>query len=426
MSRKATRSACPTRWSAASVPTTSPAPGSAGARSEVTSTAREPSRRAELLGRPRHSHPHHLEPRRVARRAERWPPGSAPPADERSVRLCLRDRAAAHLAARQCAAVGAGEDPYPSLAVEDTHHPALRPTEDRARRGDQALGVEPGPRVVTRAVDDLDGRPSPPLEGARGDHHRRAVGHRHRRARGDEQHRCRLTPRSFGHHVDRRPGRCPLLAVRLVVGVDDDRGREPRQRRPRGGTGPDRDRATGRRRSPCLGQERDRALRGREAGRDLLGSPTRGREHEHALDADPVEHLEYHEVWRRAPVRGGGPPAPAKQGPRPPARPNRLPAKEVVPRRAARTRARGPPGKATRSRGTRRGVPPTATRPIRRERRPEPGARVHSMPQGVSARSPQSGTTSTSTTHAPTRRPWRSIRTRLPIAMSGASDGGTR
>ena len=91
---------------------------------------------------------------------------TAPSAAQPATGLVLGHGSPAPGAAGQRAAVGAGQQPGPSGPVEDAHHPPVGPVEDRVEQAGQALGEQPGARIVPGPVDHLDDGPAPPLHGS--------------------------------------------------------------------------------------------------------------------------------------------------------------------------------------------------------------------------------------------------------------------
>ena len=118
--------------------------------------------------------------------------------------------------------------------VATLRRPGERPAPRAPRSPHQPLGEQPGPRIVAATVDHLDTRPAPALAGARGSvttggraRAARAAGTGRRAAHGRP-----VATRPLDHDVHGRPGRRPLFAVGLVVGVEDDGGRQAPRRGP--------------------------------------------------------------------------------------------------------------------------------------------------------------------------------------------------
>ena len=208
--------------------------------------------------------------------------------------------------------------------------------------------------------------------------------------------------------------------------VEHHGGGEAAQRRPRRRSGPDRDHAAVRRGRPPVGQQRDRLAGPADARRDLLGPPTRRREYEDVLGPDPMQHLEHDQVASSAGA-------------------NRSTAGPGAARAASTSATAPPPGESGRSRETPlAGGSCRTTRggdalPRNAESGPAHRHDAHSASSTTGAggpmpleraigfgSTPSVGATSTSTTQAPTRRPCRSIRTRLPTPTASESEGGTR
>ena len=111
-----------------------------------------------------------LQPGRVADRADRRAGLPAPADRTEAAALGLGHRATASGAAGEGAADRAGEEPDPPGPVEHTHHPSAAAFELGPGDGHEALGEEPGPRVVAGAVDHFDRRPPAALHRAVGGH----------------------------------------------------------------------------------------------------------------------------------------------------------------------------------------------------------------------------------------------------------------
>ena len=232
--------------------------------------------RLELLAGPVHPHPQareRVESRRgtppAARghngRADTAPPSPAGPATarpppQRSQRANSPQAAQASRRARPVL-----------FTTQRTRRPAPAAAQ-RTRSTSRVRRTRPG--VVATAVHDLEGRPSGPLLGAGGVTSGPPPGGP-AWGRGSRARRGRLAPGPLGRHLPGAPGGRPLLVVRLVVGVEDDGGRQCRQRGEGGGPGAQRPPPA--RRVPAVGQQRHRGPT-REPARQLLGPPdARGR-----------------------------------------------------------------------------------------------------------------------------------------------------
>ncbi len=257
------------------------------------------------------------------------PQASPPPA------LGLGHGAAAAGAAGQFAAVPARQHPDAPRPVEHAHHPAVGPVQLGVGRGRQSLGEQSGPRVVAGAVDHLDHRPAPALEGPLGGDQPAALGEHQRWAGRDQHHRGAVAPAPLEHHVDGRPRgrRAPPGGPR--------RGR-PAPRRPTGAsigaqaaarvptvTHPPRRAA-----AQSSGSRATGTPDGAQPDGQVLGPDARGGHHQHAVG---------HRCGGRPPGSAGSSRGPGPGGPRP----------TPPPARASSTRATDPPpGEST---GTGRG-----------------------------------------------------------------------
>ncbi len=290
----------------------------------------------------------------------------------------------------------------------------------------QPLGEEPRPWVVVAAVDHLDDRPTAPLERTRRDHERRSLAEHHGRARRNQHHRRAVATAALDHHVDCRPGRRPLLAVRLVVGVEDHGGPQPRDGRPGRHSCTHRHRATGGRPLPPVGQQRHRHTPTSQPRLDGGGPPVGRSEDEHPVRTGPMHAAPRPGARRR--VREAV--APPLAGPD--ARAASTSSTAPPPGEGGCTAVRAGDGKA---RTTRSGE----AVPRKEEMGPAQRQAAHSASRTTAgggpmplerasglATTPGVGATPSSVTQPPTRRPWSSTRTRLPVVMRSASRGRHR
>ena len=276
-SRKATTSARSTRWSTASVPTYTPASGGGSWSPPVTATTGRPaaassSSRSRVtpgrrLANPDPPHSRHTGGRSAPHRAQ-WNADSSDRLDRRVAPLAPGERATGP--ARQHAS--------PPRRVVHADDLRVGPAQlaDQRRRQERRL-----PRLLVRAVDDVDDRPAGTL-GA----HREAHGHiaerrhaRDARARRRGEQRDAGPPGPFDEHVAGVPRRRPLLLQRLVVLVDHDHHRELGARRPGRGPSPDDDIDAGSGARPLVRHERGPHTAAPQRRRHRLG-PRRGRHHD--------------------------------------------------------------------------------------------------------------------------------------------------
>ena len=396
----------------------------------------DPGQGRELFGGPGHPDPEHLQPGGVALGAHRGSGQIAEPAAELAAGLLLGHRATAAGAAGQGAAVGAGQQPGPALPVEDAHHPTRRDVEDRPQQLDQALGEQPGARIVGGPVDHFDHRPSPTFDRPVGGDQPAGFQEGHRRAGRHQHHRRPVPSAALDGHVDRRPGGRALLPIRLVVGIEHHHRGDPREWGPGGGPGPDHHPLPRRRRFPFVGEQGHRRP-GPAESVDQQGRPGMGRrQHQHPGRPPPVDQLEGNQRG----VEGGGQPHHRLRGDTVEGLGDD--AHRRTSRGRHRVRLRG-----ARHRGWREAVrvpvPFLTTRggdavprnddsgPAHRQdahsaRATTRGGGPSPLDRAIGLGStPAGGTTSSSTTQAPTRRPWRSMRTRLPTRMDGDRGSGT-
>ena len=308
MSRKATTSARPTRWSAASVPTT-----------RRTSDRDSPSDRSEdpgdlpgldageggeLLGGPGDPDPEGLQAGGVALGAHPRPVLAAPPAPEPVTGVVLGHGSPAPGAPGQRTTVGAGQEPGPAGPVEHTDDTALGPVQDRVEQAGQTVGEQTGTGIVPGAVDHLDDGPAPAFHRPGGGQDGPPLGQRHRGTRADQGHRYALTPAALHRHVHGRPGGGPLLPVGLVVGVQNHHRPQSPAGGPGPGPGPDHHAPAERGLFPPVGHQGDLGARLSQSCRQLLGPSGRRHQHQDPVGPQTVDDLLDHQAH----VEGGGQP----------------------------------------------------------------------------------------------------------------------
>ena len=294
-SRKATTSARSTRWSTASVPTYTPASGGGSWSAPVTATTGRPAA-ASSSSRSRVTPGRRLaNPDAAAFEAHRRSIGSASGAVERRL-VGQAHRRVAPLAPGERATGPAREHASSPRRVVDADDPRVGPAKfaDQRRRQERRL-----PRLLVRAVDDVDDRPAGTF-GA----HREANGHiaerrhaRDARARRRGEQRDAGPPGPFDEHIAGVPRRRPLLLQRLVVLVDHDHHRELGARGPRRGPSPDDDIDTSGSARPT------RAVRARSALRGAAAPPPSPRPAPRSASRRASNHVSRRSRSRRSATR---------------------------------------------------------------------------------------------------------------------------
>ena len=298
-----------------------------------------------------------------------------------------------------------------------------------AQEVDEPVGEETALRgVVVPPVHHLDRRPAPPLLGpARGEEGspRRgasSVGH------GDTTEARPAAPLGpLAGDVAGVPGGGLLGLVTLVVLVQHHHPAEPGHGRPGIRPGPRSPSPRRRRPGPTPRRPPRRACRGRgrrpgdrigRGGRPAAGLGNRGAEHERV--AVGIGGGRQHEGYRSAPGASRSTPR-AAAGRRPGA--GRPAARRRV-RAEAGPAGPAPPPAAARSGGNGRPAGPAPRRPAGEVDDVGRGPQPVTLASGRRS-IPSRGSTSVSTTHAPTRRPCSSARTIVPTRTRSSQPSGT-
>ena len=397
-SRKATRPAWSTRWRAASVPDhqAGAARSPAADRSAVTSTAGVASRAASssvardtpirsALSRVE-SHTAHTAGRRLAappagqhaRRSRPGPPprrsGCSGPARRTSRQASSRMRPV-RLSTQTTRPPGRSSSAWAAVASRSENSPVRGSSPVRS-----TTSTTGQPRRSTARSVVTSGRPSVSASGGHGLH---------------QHHRGPVAAAPLDHHVHRRPGRGPLLAVGLVVGVEHHGGAQPVDRGPgrRPGSRPSRTR----RRpggGPVVGQQGHRHAGARAAARPGA-RPGCGTAATTRTPSGPIRWTSSStsRVVSSAGARRTTDGPPAGQRRRRPGPPSRRRARRAAGHRR-RCRRRGPrthPRAGTPCPGTTTPARPTATPPTRPGPPPPAAGRARSSAARSSGCTPGSG-----------------------------------
>ncbi len=440
MSRKATAAARRTRCRTASVPMSAGAVGSADVGAADARPCNlghlHPEQSGQLFAQPAHAGPQRLHAQPAAGGAHDRPHVATARAAQDLLVTRLRRGGAAPRAAGQLPAMAARQQPSPTGAVVDAHQgsPFGRRggiVEHGPGEAHELLGEQARPGVGTAAVDPFERRPPGPLLGCRHrlDGELRAPGERHRRDGRDQDARGLGASGPLEQHVDRAVRRRALLPVGRVMGIEHDRGGEPRHRGPGAGAAPHDDRPAGPRLVPRTG---GRAPPPDQARRQALRPAGGGDEHDDAAPrgADPgLRHDRQHEV-----DQVGGRRQADDRGARPGGR--TVPCGHLACHgRDTGHRGRGQPGGGAGSARTTIGGDAACRK---NEAGPAQRQAAHSARSTSSGGGPQpnhdlagrtatpgGGSTSSSTTQPRTVRPCRGTRTRVPTTTSSDHSGGT-